>query len=421
MTSTKNYHLWKQRSQDEIKAHVFKSLKENISYTDTGSLGVPASALDSKVFSQDEGFIKDAPYISTLVQNPNHIGCHTVGESESYFKGTQAIERELIEICAVDILRGNSDDYDGYVASGGTEANMQAIWIYRNFYVREHDAQLDEIAIVCSSDRHYSMDKGANVLCIELYTALVDFENRSVSHSSLTEAIEKALSEGKKYFIVICNMMTTMFGSVDDVDLFANVFHEKELRFKLHIDGAFGGFFFPFIEGSETMSFQHPDISSFTLDAHKMAQAPYGTGIFLIRKGMMQYATTMAAAYVEGEDSTLIGSRSGANAVAVWMILTKHGPYGWHEKIFILQKRANWIQEQLNKLSIQHFRHPGSNIIAIRAEFLTKEMAKIYGLVPDNHHAPMWYKIVVMEHVTIEKVIPLIKELEWLKALSIKQ
>ena len=27
--------------------------------------------------------------------------------------------------------------FDGYVASGGTEANMQAIWVYRNFFVKE--------------------------------------------------------------------------------------------------------------------------------------------------------------------------------------------------------------------------------------------------------------------------------------------
>jgi tyrosine decarboxylase/aspartate 1-decarboxylase len=71
-----------------------------------------------------------------------------------------------------------------------------------------------------------------------------------------------------------------------------------------------------------------------------MAQAPYGTGIFLIRKGLIQHTNTKQASYVEGEDFTLIGSRSGANAVAVWMILVKNGYFGWQEKIYILQKRA---------------------------------------------------------------------------------
>lgn len=412
MTDPKKYHAWKLLTQDEIKTRVFDALKENINYSDTGSLGIPASTLDGKVFSQDEAFIKDAPYISTLVNNPNHIGCHTMGISESYFKGTQAIERELIEICAVEILGGEPGEQDGYVASGGTEANMQAIWIYRNYYIREHQAKADQIAIICTEDRHYSMDKAADVLGIRTYTVAVDHNDRSVSEAELQACTSRAQADGNAFFIVVCNMMTTMFGSVDDVDLFASVFRKQNLPFKLHVDGAFGGFFYPFTEGSEQMSFRHADISSFTLDAHKMAQAPYGTGIFLIRKGMMQYATTLAAKYVEGEDSTLIGSRSGANAIAVWMILSKHGPYGWHEKIFVLQKRSDWMEEQLRALEIEYFRQPGSNIITMKANYVTPEIAKEFGLVPDDHHSPKWYKIVVMEHVTIEKMMPLVERLE---------
>ena len=37
------------------------------------------------------------------------------------------------------------------------------------------------------------------------------------------------------------------------------------------------------------------------------------------------------------------------------------------------------------------------------------ELANKYGLVPDNHHAPNWDKIVIMDHVTIEKLMPLAK------------
>ncbi len=406
-----DYQFWKQLDQKAIKKRVFDALDENISYADNGSLGIPASTLDAKVFSQDESFIKDAPYISTLVQNPNHIGCHTIGKSESYFKGTQAIERELIEICAVDILGGEAGMHDGYVASGGTEANMQAIWIYRNYFMQSEGVSRDQIAIICSDDRHYSMDKAADVFALSLHTADVEMDNRRMSETALHQCVDRALSEGKTHFIMVCNMMTTMFGSVDDIDACARVFREKNLPFKLHVDGAYGGFFFPFTDNIKAMSFRHPDVSSVTLDAHKMAQAPYGTGIFLIRKGMMQYATTQAASYVEGEDSTLIGSRSGANAVAVWMILSKHGPYGWHEKILVLQKRTDWIEERLKALDIGYFRQSGSNIIAIRAEHLSSSIAKEFGLVPDDHHTPLWYKIVVMEHVTIERVLPLIERL----------
>jgi glutamate/tyrosine decarboxylase-like PLP-dependent enzyme len=139
-----------------------------------------------------------------------------------------------------------------------------------------------------------------------------------------------------------------------------------------------------------------------------MLQAPYGTGVFLIRKGLMQYAVTQEASYVEGQDYTLIGSRSGANAIAVWMILMKNGPYGWREKIFVLQKRVQWLCEQLDSIGAEYYRHPNSNIVAIRSSSISSELAASHWLVPDNHKAPGWYKIVVMEHVTIEKLEPFV-------------
>ena len=98
--------IWKKRTQKEVKKTVFDALDRNINYDTEGVLGVPASYLDSKVFNQDEAYLKDAPFLYSLIRNPNHIGCHTLGNSESFFAGTQEIEKRLIDICAVDILKG---------------------------------------------------------------------------------------------------------------------------------------------------------------------------------------------------------------------------------------------------------------------------------------------------------------------------
>lgn len=403
------YTYWKKRSQKEIKSIVFDALAQNIDYGEHHTLGIPASYLDDKVFYQDASFVKDAPFISTLIRNPNHIGCHTLGKSESYFKGTQEIEKELIEICAVDILKGKPQEQDGYVASGGTEANIQAIWVYRNFFQQEKGAQAQEICILCSRDSHYSMDKAANLLAIDIFKVPVDGDTRTITALGVGETVKKAKEAGKKYFIVVSNMMTTMFGSVDPVEAYTGQLTALNCEFKLHIDGAYGGFYYPFSDDESQLTFQNPHISSFTLDAHKMAQAPYGTGIFLIRKGLIQHAYTKQASYVEGEDLTLIGSRSGANAIATWMILVKNGPYGWHEKVFVLQKRAAWMCEQLEALQVQYYRNPFSNIVTIKSSDIDPTVAAEFGLVPDNHAEPNWFKIVIMEHVTIEKLADLIE------------
>lgn len=410
--------VWIKKSQDKLKEEVFRALEENVSYIDKSILGVPASYLNDKVFNQDVAFLKDAPFLSALVQNPNHIGCHTLGASESFFTGTHAIEKELIEICAVDILKGNIGEQDGYIASGGTEANIQAIWIYRNYFQKELGAEQNEIAIICSEDSHYSMDKASNLLSISLYKYLVDQEDRSVKKEHLTETIALAKTEGKKYFIFVANMMTTMFGSIDDIELIVEVLKEQEVLFKIHVDGAYGGFYYPFSNEESLLTFKNPAISSFTLDAHKMAQSPYGTGIFLIRKGLIEYVNTKEASYVEGEDFTLIGSRSGANAIAVWMILCKNGPFGWYEKIFILQKRAEWLSKQLDKLNIAYYRNSFSNIITIKSASIEKDLAEKYYLVPDNHTKPKWYKVVIMEHVTVDLLILLVQDLEKINSLK---
>ncbi len=410
---------WIKLTHEEIKARVFKALEGNVNYDKQNIIGIPASYLDEKIFSQDASFLNDAPFISTLVQNPNHIGCHTLGNSESFFSGTQEIEKELIEICAVDILKGDPGQVDGYVASGGTEANLQALWVYRNYYMHQQGAARNEICILCSADSHYSMDKGADILAIDIAKVPVDDQTREISSEQTEATIKDALSKGKKYFIVVVNMMTTMYGSVDNIDIYTDALRDLDCQFKLHIDGAFGGFYFPFTKHNQKLLFSNKDITSFTLDAHKMAQAPYGTGIFLIRKDYIQYAETQEASYVKGNDYTLIGSRSGANAIAVWMILMKNGPYGWQEKVFILQKRSEWMCAQLNELGVEFYRHPRSNILTIRSKCIDADTSEEFGLVPDNHVDPAWYKIVIMEHVTIEKLLPLIKKMKSYKEATL--
>jgi glutamate/tyrosine decarboxylase-like PLP-dependent enzyme len=194
-----------------------------------------------------------------------------------------------------------------------------------------------------------------------------------------------------------------MFGSIDDIEVYARALQQAELPFRIHIDGAFGGFIYPVSCVDSDLNFANPHVSSITLDAHKMLQAPYGTGIFLARKGLMHHVYTQEAQYVNGMDITLSGSRSGANAIAVWMILMNYGPFGYLEKINKLLYRTAWCCTELDRLGLRYYRNPHMNIITIRAEDLDASIARRFGLVPDTHHGRAgWYKIVVMDHVEIE-------------------
>lgn len=379
---------------------MFNALEKNLDYRQNAVLGLPASFLDSEVFYDDAPFLKDAPFLTAMIANPNHIGCHTLNESEAAFQGTHQIEIELIDLCAKEIFGGKDAGYDGYVASGGTEANIQAIWILKNYFMQELGAKHEEIALVFSQDAHYSMPKAARLLGLKTVQLAVDTTSRAILKSSM-ESILAAEKQGVKHFIVVMNMGTTMFGSVDNIDEVGRWLDAMNVSYKMHVDAAFGGFIYPFATSDLSYTFENPRVNSFTLDGHKMLQSPYGTGLFITRKGFMDYALTEEANYVKGKDYTLIGSRSGANSIAVWMIMRTYGSDGWQAKIKKLLAKTDRLCSQLDDMGIEYFRNPLMNIVTLKSEFVDPKIAEKYVLVPDKHDGnPDWYKIVVMEHVT---------------------
>lgn len=394
--------LWKKLSREAIKERVFEALDANRNFDKDTILGIPGTYLDTEQFYRDASFLEDAPYLKTFINNPNHIGCHTLtgDEGEDLFRGTQRLEIELIRLVSEEILNSPEKGVDGYVAPGGTEANIQALWIYRNYFRKHYGLKSDQIGVVFSSDSHYSFYKAANLLGIQALVVPTDEHSRRVSASALKDKLYEARDQGVECLVAVANMSTTLFGSVDDPDMIADALEEAEFPYQLHVDGAFGGFIYPFTQGGPRLDFSNPRISSISLDAHKMLMAPYGTGIFLIRKGWMHYTATEEAQYVQGADYTLVGSRNGAQAVSIWMILQTHGPEGWQGKIDHLIAETDRLCATLEALEIPYFREKKMNIVALQADKVPDHLPQKYRLVADNFDQPRWWKIVVMQHTT---------------------
>ena len=404
---------WKKYSKDKLIKRIDEALASTIDFQNSKYLGYPVSKLDENVFNTSGAFLNDSPLLKSYIANPNNIGCHTTGKSEAAFKGSQELEKEVIKVLAVDIFKAKENEYDGYIATGGTEANIQALWIYRNLFKKNFNATLDEMVILSSEDTHYSVHKGSNLLSVDAVSIPVEFNSREIITEELDTIIENLISDGKKYFMVISNMATTMFGSVDNPDVYAKLLSKHNVEYKIHVDGAFGGFIYPISNRKSTINFENQHISSITIDAHKMLQAPYGTGVFLCRKGLIENVLTKEAQYVDGMDLTMVGSRSGANAIAVWMILFSYGYYGWFEKINTLLLRTEWFCKQLNSLNIEYFRDPYMNIVTLKSQFVPEILAQKYGLVPETHDGDNhWYKVIMMDHVEIDDLLKFINELK---------
>lgn len=405
---------WKSLTKNEILKRVEEALGENGNYDSIPILGIPGTYLDEDEFYRDAPFLEKAPFLKTLIANPNHIGCHTMGnKSLGIFKGTQEIERELINLCAEEIFKGEKGQQDGYVATGGTEANIEAMWIYRNYYIKEYGASADQIGVLYSEDTHYSIAKGCDLLQVKSILLPVNKATRQIDYSIMDERISLAKKHGIKYFIVVLNMSTTLFGSVDEIDPIMEYLDDQRLVFKLHIDAAFGGFIYPFTNPYSQHNFANPRVSSISIDGHKMLQTPYGTGMFIIRKGFMQYVATDEAQYVPGLDFTICGSRSGANAIVIWMLLMNYGAKGWKAKMDELMERTEYLCNRLDEMGIQYYRNPHLNIVTIKANSIPSKIALKYELVADTYEAPpSWWKIVVMSHVKYNVLDAFLKEVE---------
>ncbi|WP_298265756.1 pyridoxal-dependent decarboxylase [uncultured Lutibacter sp.] len=404
---------WKKYSKEQLIKRIDEALASTIDFQNSKHLGYPVSKLDENVFNTSGAFLNDSPLLKSFIANPNNIGCHTLGKSEPAFKGSQELEKEVVKVLAEDIFKAEENEYDGYIATGGTEANIQALWIYRNLYKKEYNATLDEMVILSTKDTHYSVNKGSNLLSVDNVQIPVDFNSREILVDELDAIVADLITKGKKYFMVISNMATTMFGSVDNPDTYAKILNKHKVTFKIHVDGAFGGFIYPISNKNSTINFQNPNVSSITIDAHKMLQAPYGTGVFLCRKGLIENVLTKEAQYVDGMDLTIVGSRSGANAIAVWMILFSYGYYGWFEKINTLLLRTEWFCKQLDDLDIEYFRDPFMNIVTLKSEYVPSKLAQKFGLVPQTHEGNNnWYKVIMMDHVEIDDLLKFVEELK---------
>ena len=220
----------------------------------------------------------------------------------------------------------------GAMCSGGTVANLTALWVARNnafpaegSFRGIHQEGLfralryygcEGAAILVSRRGHYSLRKAADVLGLGrefLVPVETDDENR-IQTDALREKCIK-LHRQKIRVIAICGIAgTTETGNVDPLEAMADIAREFGAHF--HVDAAWGGPTLfsrthrPLLRGIEKAD-------SVTFDAHKQLYVPMGAGLVVFRDPTLASAVEHHAQYVIRKGSrdlgstTLEGSRPG--------------------------------------------------------------------------------------------------------------
>ena len=207
----------------------------------------------------------------------------------------------------------------GIMASGGTLANITALWIARNRCLGRQNgfagvekegmrAALDhygyaDAVLIGSKLMHYSVDKAAALLGVgerNVMRVPVDDSYR-VDIGKLRRMIDRCILRKQCVLAVIGVAGTTDCGSVDPLAKMGSVARDARMHF--HVDAAWGAsLLFSNAHRSKLTGIEQAD--SVTVDGHKQLYMPLGTSMLVLRD-------PAAAKVIEKEARYMLQPRSG--------------------------------------------------------------------------------------------------------------
>jgi tyrosine decarboxylase/aspartate 1-decarboxylase len=225
----------------------------------------------------------------------------------------------VMEIEAVAALAKMFDwpQHLGHLSSGGTFANLEALWVAGQLANAEDGTPK---AMAASDQAHYTHSRISGVLGLPFISVPSD------DHGRIDLNILEALLEADRIGTVVVTLGTTAIGSVDPLDQIVAL--QQKYKFRIHVDAAYGGYFTlaANLSPETRAAFDAiPHADSIVIDPHKHGLQPYGCGCILFRDPAVGrlYKHDSPYTYFSSNDLhlgeiSLECSRAGASAVALW-------------------------------------------------------------------------------------------------------
>ncbi|MFT5635875.1 MAG: putative pyridoxal-dependent aspartate 1-decarboxylase [Cognaticolwellia sp.] len=257
----------------------------------------------------------------------------------------------------------------GAFCSGGTVANLTALWVARNNLLK-HDGdfkgvareglfkalkhyQYEGLAILVSARGHYSLKKSADVLGIgqDSVIAIPTDENNKIDCQLLEAKCQQLALENIRVLSIVGVAGTTETGNIDPLDKMADIAQRYSAHF--HVDAAWGGAtllsnkYRPLLKGIELAD-------SVTIDAHKQMYVPMGAGLVVFKNPASVAAIEHHAEYILRKGSkdlgshTLEGSRPGM-AMLVYAALHVISRPGYEMLINTSIEKANYFADLIEE------------------------------------------------------------------------
>lgn len=298
-------------------------------------------------------------------------------------KAFTPLERQVIGMLhriTYGVTRENNDGfYQNYMhsantslgafCSGGTVANISALWIARNtllgpnagfkgvakeglFRAMTHYG-FERLVVLVSERGHYSLGKSADILGIgrqDIVTIPTD-DNNKIRIDLLSQRIAELKQQNAGIMAIVGVAGTTETGSVDPLNAMADLAQQHGIHF--HVDAAWGG-------ATLLSENQRPKLAgieradSITIDAHKQMYVPMGAGMVLFKDPHSTDVIEHHAEYILRKGSkdlgshTLEGSRPGMSML-VYACLKIMGRKGYQMLIDRSINTANYFADLIRK------------------------------------------------------------------------
>ncbi len=283
----------------------------------------------------------------------------------------------------------------GMITSGGTEANIAALYLAREAgYGR----------VYATAAAHDSVRKAAKLLRMEYVE--VPMKDYRID----PEALDKLMGE-KGEGVVVATMGTTGVGTVDPIEAVAEVAAKNGSV--VHVDAAYGGFIVPPLKGWEGLGFGNDAVVSATIDPHKFG-APIPAGGLVVKSREWLSPLIFEAKYMpSGEQLGLLGTRPGASIVATWALLKKLGRSGIAERAARLMGMARWVYSRLSAAGVALVAEPEVPIVCVktRRESVVIDALRGLGLYLYRCGVVKGVRAVMMPHVTYSHLTRLVNAL----------
>ncbi|MCI6931062.1 MAG: tyrosine decarboxylase MfnA [Methanobrevibacter boviskoreani] len=381
----------KPKSKEEIFEELEQYQEKDMKYSDgriLGSMCTEAEPIAKEVFYK---------FINSNLGDPG------------LFPGTKAIEDKAIKMIGSLV---SIDDPYGHIVTGGTEANLMAMRAARN-YARRYK-NITEPEMIVPKSAHFSFKKAADMFGMKLVEA--DMDGYLIDVNSLENKINKNTA------VIVAIAGTTELGLIDNVEEIAEIAKKHDIY--LHVDAAFGGFVIPFLkeEGYDfpKFDFSLDAVCSMTIDPHKMGLSVIPSGCILFRdKKYLDVMAVKAPYLTKKEQSTIVGTRSGASSAATLAVMESLGREGYRKLALDVMDKTMMLKEGLEDIGYDLVVEPQLNIVAfyhkdIDTDYLA-DLLEQRGWRVSTSSYPKAIRVIVMKHISRDNIRDLLVDL---KAIS---